>query len=55
MNGSDDTHYEIEIRVLTLQVTYIHMCEAFAMYSCHHLCMTINLRNYKCLVTQKVS
>ena len=53
MNGSNDTHYGIEIQVVTLELTYIHMCEAFAMYSCHYLCMTTNLRNYEWLATQR--
>ena len=31
MNVSNDMHYEIEILVATLQLTYVHMCEAFVM------------------------
>ena len=56
MYGSNDTHYEIEIQVITLQITYIQMCEASVMYSCHYLCMTTKKcsRNYGLLATQKV-
>ena len=47
MSRSNDTHYGIEIQVVTLELTYIHMCETFATYSCHYLCTTINLRYYE--------